>query len=356
METSIIFPIIAHIKSISVTALKKKNNLRKVLWALGILLGLTGIGVIGFMFFENDNFLNALYLTTITISTVGFGLPHELSNGGKIFTIFLILFSFGNYAYAISIITSYLVEGQIQNVLGVKTKKKGKNMKDHVIICGFGRNGRKVCQELRARNQAFVVIDQSHDIIMNYTGDPIKFIEGDATDDQILEEAGIHQAKAIISTMPVDADNLFVVLSARSLNPKIVIVSRASNESADRKLHVAGVDHVVLPESVGGAHMAKLVTRSDVLEFLDHLSITGSSETNLEVIDYTELPREFMNKTIMEMAVRKLVGANIVGFKTPEGEFIINPSPETIIIPDSKIFILGTPEQISKIRSKIAEK
>jgi len=335
---------------------KRKNKLGRVIWAIGVLAIIITIGVIGFILIEDDTFLNALYLTTITISTVGFGLPHELSSGGKIFTIFLIIFSFGNYAYAISIITSYLVEGQISDVLGVRSRKNRKKMKDHVIICGFGRNGQQVSQELLARNQAFVVIDQNHEVVMNFSDEPIKLIEGDATEDETLEAAGIYQAKAIISTMPVDADNLFVVLSARTLNPKIVIVSRASNSSADRKLHVAGVDHVVMPESIGGAHMAKLVTRLDVVEFLDHISFTGSSETNLEVVDYSELPEEFKNKSIMEMAVRRLVGANIVGFKTPEGEFIINPSPETIIIPDSKVFLLGTPDQISKIRNEKSKK
>lgn len=330
----------------------KNTNLRKVLWALLILGIITTIGVIGFMILEGDNFLDSLYLTIITISTVGFGLPHQLTEGGKIFTIFLIIFSFGNYAYAISIITSYLVELQINNVLGIKSKKNGRNMKDHVIICGFGRNGQKVAEELTVRKQAFVVIDQNHELIMNYDGDPIKFVEGDATEDETLHKAGIENAKAIVSTMPVDADNLFVVLSARALNPEINIVSRASNKSAEHKLHVAGVNHVVLPEGVGGSHMAKLVTRSDVLEFLDHLSITGPSKTILEVINYNELPDEFHHKTIMEMAVRQLVGANIVGFKTPEGEFIINPSPSTIIAPDSKIFILGTPEQIDKIKKQ----
>ena len=330
--------------------MKRENNLNKVVLAIILLFSLITIGTIGYMYFEDDTFLNALYLTTITISTVGFGLPHELTDGGKIFTIFLIMFSFGNYAYAISIITSYLVEGQIYNVLGVRSKNKGKNMKDHVIICGFGRNGRKVSLELKARNQAFIIIDKSHEVLMNYTDEPIRFIEGDATDDAILEEAGILRAKAIVSTMPLDADNLFVVLSARTLNPKIVIVSRGSNESAERKLHLAGVDHVVMPENVGGAHMANLVTRRHVVEFMDHLSITGDSETNLEVVDYSELPEEFRDKTIMEMAVRKLIGANIVGFKTTEGEFIINPHPETIILPGSKIFILGTPEQILKIK------
>lgn len=326
------------------------TNLRKVSYALTVLAVLTTIGVIGFMLIEEDTFLDALYLTIITISTVGFGLPHTLSDGGKIFTIFLIVFSFGNYAYAISIITSYLVELQIKDVMGVKSRKKDKTMKDHVIICGFGRNGQKVSSELRIRKQSFIVIDQNHELIMNYTGEPVNFIEGDATEDEVLEQAGIKDAKSIVSTMPVDADNLFVVLTARSLNPNITIVSRASNTSAEKKLHVAGVDHVVMPEGVGGAHMAKLVTRADILEFLDHLSITGSSDTNLEAIDYTELPSEFHNKTIMEMAVRQLAGANIVGFKSPEGEFIINPSPETIIIPGSKIFILGTPEQLEVIQ------
>lgn len=309
-------------------------------------------GVIGFVIIEKDNPLDALYLTVITISTVGFGLPHKLTDGGKIFTIFLIIFSFFNYAYVISIVTSYLVELKINNVLGVKTKKRENAMKDHVIICGFGRNGQKVTSELRIRKQPFIVIDQNHELIMNYTGDPVKFIEGDATEDEILEQAGIKNAKSIVSTMPVDADNLFVVLTARSLNPNITIVSRASNSSAERKLHVAGVDHVVMPEGVGGAHMAKLVTRADILEFLDHLSITGSSATNLEVIDYEELPDEFHNKSIMEMAVRQMIGANIVGFKTQEGEFIINPSPEIIITPGSKIFILGTPEQLEYIKVK----
>jgi voltage-gated potassium channel len=326
----------------------KNTNLKKVLWALGILGFIITLGVIGFMFFENDNFLDSLYLTIITISTVGFGLPHELTEGGKIFTIFLIIFSFGNYAYAISIITSYLVELQINNVLGARGKKNRRNMKNHIILCGFGRNGQKVAEELIIRKQSFVVIDRNHELIVNYSGDPIRFIEGDATEDEMLQKAGIESAKAIVTTMPVDADNLFVVLSARALNPKINIVSRASNISAEHKLHVAGVDHVVMPEGVGGSHMAKLVTRSDILEFLDHLSITGASETNLESIDYKELPNEFHHKTIMDMAVRQLVGANIVGFKTPEGDFIINPSPDTVIAPQSKIFVLATPEQIEK--------
>lgn len=331
--------------------MSNQNSLPKVKWAIIILLSITAIGVIGFMYFEQDGFLDALYLTTITISTVGFGLPHELSDSGKVFTIFLIIFSFGNYAYAISVITTYLVEGQVRNALGIRKRFGGKYMKNHVIICGYGRNGRQVGKELGARQEHFVVIDTNADLSNTIDSD-ISLIQGDATDDEVLQQAGILEAKAIVSTMPDDADNLFVALSARALNPTINIVCRASSLSSEKKMHIAGVNHVVLPENVGGSHMALLVTRRDVVEFLDHLSVTGDSDTNLEVVNFDELPPEYKNKSIMEMSVRQLTGGNIVGFKTPEGDFIMNPSPNTKIVPDSKIFIIGTPQQIDKIRHK----
>ncbi len=331
--------------------MNKQNSLRRVLFAVFILFLVTAIGVVGFMYFENDNFLDALYMTTITITTVGYGLPHELSENGKIFTIFLIFFSFINYAYAISIITTYLVEGRIRSTFGMRSKYIEKNMKKHVIICGFGRNGRQVAKELEAREIDFVVIDNEAEVMEDWE-EQVYFVNGDATEDKTLKQAGILTASAIVSTMPDDADNLFVALSARELNPKINIVCRSSSASSEKKMHIAGVDHVVMPESVGGSHMAMLATRKDVVDFLDHLSVTGDSETNLEVIEYDELPFEFRDKTIMEMSVRTLTGGNIVGFKTSEGEFIINPSPETRMEKNSKMFILCTKEQAEKLRMK----
>lgn len=150
--------------------------------------------------------------------------------------------------------------------------------------------------------------------------------------------------------MPEDADNLYISLSARDLNSKIVIISRGSDQSAEKKLHKAGADHVILPEKIGGAHMAKLVARKDVVEFLDHLSYRGISLTNLEEINYSELADDYHNKTILEMGIREKSGANIVGFKTPEGEFIINPTPDTKIVVNSKLFVLGTPKQIAALK------
>ncbi len=224
-------------------------------------------------------------------------------------------------------------------------------MKEHVIICGFGRNGRQVAKELKARNIDLVVIDSEPEVIQGWE-DQVYFVKGDATEDKTLEQAGIFTASSIVSTMPDDANNLFVALSARALNPKITIVCRSSSASSEKKMHIAGVDHVVMPESVGGSHMAMLATRKDVVDFLDHLSVTGDSETNLEVIEYNELPFEFRDKTIMEMSVRTLTGGNIVGYKSPKGEFIINPSPETKMEKNSKMFILCTKEQAEKLRMK----
>ena len=224
-------------------------------------------------------------------------------------------------------------------------------MEKHVIIVGFGRNGRQVIEELQAHNYPFVVIDKSHEAVQQYTGKPIRFIEGDATEDSVLEKAGIKKARSVITTLPTDADNLFVALTARSLNNNLQIVSRASSESAEKKLRIAGVKNVVLPEKVGGAHMAKLIARPDIVEFLEHLSIRGEDPTNLEEIECHMLPEEYMNKTLLEIGIRKKSGVNIVGFKTPEGKYIINPTPDTVVIPNSKIFVLGTHEQIAKMQS-----
>ena len=202
----------------------------------------------GYMLIEGDDFLNALYMTIITISTVGFGEIHRLSVPGKIFTMFLILSSFGTYAYAISIITTHFVEGQLADFIvgGSRRNSKVKKMNNHIIICGYGRNGQQAAQELIAYKQTFVVIESDHDVIMKNVSDDTNFVEGDATDDDILEKANISMAKALITTLPNDADNLFVALTARSLNNNLKIISRATNERSEKKLKVAGVNSVIM--------------------------------------------------------------------------------------------------------------
>jgi voltage-gated potassium channel len=302
------------------------------------------------MIIEDINLLDSVYMTIITISTVGFKEVHDFSAAGKIFTIILIILSISIYAYSITIITSYLLEGEITYLLLGYRSKNRKKMENHVIICGYGRNGQQAAKELEAYNQPYIVIDQSHDIIIKNMNSKSAFMEGDATRDEILIKAQIKKAKALITTLPIDADNLYVVLTARSLNPKLTIISRASDESTEAKLKFAGVNNIVMPEKVGGAHMASLVTKPDVVEFLEHLSIHGTEPTNLEEIVCSYLPDNKSNKTINELGIRKKTGANIIGFKQPDGKFILNPGPDTEVIAGSKFFILGTREQVDKMK------
>ena len=325
-------------------------NERKILIAVILLITIVLVGVFGYMGIEDFGFVDAFYMTIITLTTVGFGEVQPLSDNGKVFTAFLSFISLGFFAYSISVVTTYFVEGQLNYLVRGYKKKNIKNMENHVIVVGFGRNGQQVIEELQAHNHLFVVIDQSHDVLQHYSGKPIRFIEGDATEDAVLEKAGVNKAQSVITTLPSDADNLYVALTAHSLNKELRIVSRASSESAEKKLRIAGVKSVVMPEKVGGAHMAKLIARPDIVEFLEHVSIRGEDPTNIEEIECNQLPDEFVNKTIYEIGVRKKSGANIVGFKTPEGKYIINPSPDTVVIPNSKLFVLGTREQIDSMK------
>lgn len=223
-------------------------------------------------------------------------------------------------------------------------------MKNHVIVCGYGRNGQQAVAELVASNCPMVIIDHNHAIIEKNQNDSLIFIEGDATENEVLLKAGVKNARALITTFPADADNLFVVLTARSLNPGLTIVSRATNDSSCKKLRSSGVNNVVMPEKVGGSHMVSLVLKPDIIEFIERLSVQGDSPTNLEEIICSNLPETYKNKTISELEIRAKSGANIVGFKTPQGEFIVNPNPDTKIISDAKIFVLGTPHQISRMK------
>lgn len=328
-----------------------------MLTAFLILLAIIVIGVSGYMFIEGDNFLNSLYMTIITISTVGFGEIHKLSTPGKIFTIFLILSSFGTYAYAISVITTHLVEGQLAGFFagGSRRKSKVKKMDNHIIICGYGRNGQQAAQELIAHRQSFIIIENRHDVIMQHLNEDFRFVEGDATNDDVLIKANIDNAKALLTTLPNDADNTYVTLTARALNPKLLIISRAENESSEKKLKVAGANNVIMPERVGGAHMATLVANPDIVEFLDRLSVHGSEPTNLEEIICNQVTEREFDISIREFGIRKKTGANIIGIKTHEGEFILNPSAEIRVNKGTKLFVLGTPSQIKSMKQIIRE-
>ncbi len=331
------------------------NRLRKLRIALLLMLIIAFSGIFGYMIIEGSSFLDAAYMTIITISTVGFKEVYALSQTGKIFTIFLIITSWITFAFSISVITTYFVEGELNLFFrSYRKKSEFKKMENHVIVVGYGRNGQQTVQDLLENKQDFIVIEKDHNLILNNNNKEIRFYEGDATEDETMLEVGIRKARALVTTLPTDADNLFVVLTARSLSSEINIVSRASNESTARKLEMAGVNNVIMPEKVGGSHMASLVTKPDLVDFLRHISLKGDHETNLDEIVCSNLPPDKKRTTINNLNIRSLSGANIVGFKTPEGDYIINPSPDTRMVPDSKLFVLGTPAQIEKMKKLLS--
>jgi len=317
-----------------------------------LLLVLIFAGTLGYMIIENYRLLDAFYMTVITVATVGYGEVHPLTDAGRIFTSFLIITSFGTFAYAVSSITRFVVDGEFNNIFKLqKLNTAVEKLSDHIIICGYCRNGRQAAQVLKKHNKRFVVIEKDSKITVTLTH---KFqdlvLSGDSTQDEILLKAGILKAKALITTLPVDADNMFIVLTARNLNPKLTIISRASDDGSDIKIKIAGADNVIMPDRVGGAHMASLVMKPDVMEFIDYVTAQGGDNNNLEEITFENIPMHLENKTLKDLEIRNKSGANIIGFKTANGEYIINPSAETLIIPKAKIFVLGTPDQIKKMK------
>ncbi|WP_111708013.1 potassium channel family protein [Lutibacter citreus] len=323
----------------------------KLYKAIGLLFLVTGIGVVGYIVISGDSFINALYMTIITMTTVGFGELHPLNNTEKLFTIFLILTSISVYGYTVTILTEYLANGRFFEKLKRKKVEGQINLLlDHTIVCGYGRNGKQAVNKLKHFNQPCVIIEKRKDELADLERDEVLYIEGDATNDEDLITAGIKSARSLITALPSDADNLFVVLTARQYNKNCTIISRASNESSYNKLKFAGATNVIMPDKLGGAHMASLVVTPDLVEFMDRLTIAGEVEANLEEISVNELPKKFISKTILDLDLRKKTGCNVIGFKTADNEYIINPEALTILEENTHLIVLGNKEQIKKLR------
>lgn len=300
---------------------------------------------------EGFSFFDSFYMTIITISTVGFNEVHQLSDGGRFFTAFLIITSFGIFAYAIGAISSYVLNGEFRRYYKErKLEKTIGNLKDHVIVCGFGRNGRRAVQEFIAHKTPFVVIENEKEISMELVEkNDILFIDGDAREDEVLLKANIKKARALISTLPYDADNLLTVLTARELNKDLIIISKAALESNYRKLKLAGANNVIMPHVIGGAQMASMIIKPDVIEFFDQIIMQNPEEPVLKEVLCRDLAHDDSVHTIMELRGMKKAGVTIIGMKSENGEYVINPSNDTKLKPGSKLFVLGTPEQISSL-------
>ncbi|GAL72637.1 potassium channel family protein [Jejuia pallidilutea] len=326
----------------------------RIYTALILLAFIVVIGVFGYRFISNYSWVDALYMTVITMTTVGFGEVVPLDDQSKIFTIFLILASIIIVGYALSIITEYILsKNDIEELKHKKMQKKIDGFKDHVVICGYGRNGKQAARKLQAHNKSFVVIEKNKDVEERLKHDEVPYVIGNANEDEILLQAGVDRASSFISALPSDADNLFVVLSTRQLNPTINIISRASQESSYKKLKFAGANNVILPDKIGGDHMASLVVVPGLMEFIDNLSIVGNSNINIEEVAVEKLfnTKKVVGRTIKDLDLRKKTGCSVIGYKDENGEYTVNPEAELHLAPNSKIIVLGKPEQIEELNS-----
>ena len=314
-----------------------------------ILLLIMLTGTIGFILLEHYTVIDALYMTTITLATIGYNEVEPLSDPGKIFNIIFIISSFAVFAFIISSLTRDIVSGEMAQYLkNRKLMHAISKFSGHVIICGFGRHGQRAAEILLANKIDFVVIDKDDVHMKNWLEEDktLVYIHGDATDDEIILKAGIMKAKAVLLTLPADADNVFTVLSIRAINPGIIIISRAQLKNSVGKLKTAGADHVILPELIGGAFMASLISSPDVIELINSLWGDQPESANIESVAYENLPSGIKDKSIQEIVHWVNTGVNCLGIKDKEGRYIVNPPQETIIGAKMKIIFFGSLQQI----------
>ncbi len=321
----------------------------KIYLALALTAVVLSIGVLGYRYISDYSWIDALYMTIITVTTVGFSEVRPMGAEGKMFTVLLIVTSVFIGGFAISVVTEYLLSRNSLQILKKKRVKKAiDSLSNHVVLCGFGRNGMQAAERLKAYNKPFVIVERDKGII-DRDNTNFYFVEGDANDDEVLLSAGVERAQFLITALPDDSTNLFVVLSARQLNMNLFIISRASLVNSQKKLLLAGANKVIMPDKIGGDHMASLVVMPDLITFMDKLSVEGEHTTNLEEVAIEDFADQMECNSLRDLDLRRKTGCTIIGYISPDGEYIINPEADLKLQLKSKVIVLGRPEQIKKL-------
>jgi voltage-gated potassium channel len=329
------------------------NLVRHLFIAVIVTIILIFAGTAGYRVIEGWPFFDALYMTVITITTVGYGEIHHLSRGGRIFTVFLIISSFGVMGYIVASIGQTIIAGQIRTVLGRrKLEKKVKRLKNHYILCGYGRIGSFIAKQFAVEDIPFVVIEKDTERIKLVEEDGFPYVEGDASDDDVLVSAGVERAKYLVAATGSDADNLYITLSARSLNPSIFILSRAGEEGAERKLMSAGANRVVSPYLMGAARMVNAILRPAIVEFVDLVVERKHLELQLEEITVKDNTR-FKGKPLRESGIRRELGLIVVAIKKASGDMLFNPSSETLIEKGDVLIVLGEKKHLGMLEKLV---
>lgn len=323
--------------------------LKRIRLALLILAIVVLTGVLVYKFAFTFTWLDALYMTIITISTVGFGEVVELPPAGRIFTIFLIVAGVGSGLYAVGVIAEFMFEGHLRGVVGRRRMEKEiSKLKNHYIVCGYGRVGSHVVKELETTKAPFVVVENSPEIVKLLKEERILVVEGDASQDEVLERARLESAKGLVAAVDNDAENMFVTLSARKLNPGIFIVARADVEESEDKLKKAGADRVVLPAAIGGRRMASLMIRPLVCDYLGIVS--RGRDVIYELAEVVASKASTLaESSIQDSDIRGKTGALVLAIKKESGKINTNPPPSTLIEEKDILVVMGTRAQIESL-------
>ncbi|HEY5502745.1 MAG TPA: potassium channel protein [Candidatus Anoxymicrobiaceae bacterium] len=335
--------------------LRESSGLRNLVLALVILFCIVVIGVVGYILIEDMTFTQALYMTVITITTVGFREVKVLGTGGQYFTMFIVITGLGAVLFFLTGLFELILSEYLGNIWGRRRMQNQiSKLSGHHIVCGYGRVGGSVAEELSDQAKPFVVIEVDEDAFELCVKDGHLCIHGSATDDKVLEEARISQAVGLVSALGTDADNLYVVLTARTMNPQALIVARAEHFDSENKLEMVGADRIISPHKIAGKRMANLMLRPRVCEFLD-IGITGSlPEYQLTELRVDEASILYGMK-IRDSKLRERTGVTILAIrKEGDATFNANPPPDVEIGKDDVVIVIGTPEQLSRMEAEQA--
>jgi len=309
--------------------------------SLILFLALFIFGTAGYMTIEGWDVIDSMFMTTITLATVGYSEVNSISTEGRMFTVVLIIFGVSFFLYVAGNTMQFLVEGRIRVILGRrKLEKTIARLNDHFIICGYGRIGRTLCQYLVQKDLKVLIVEKEEERIPEMEADSVPYIIGEANEEENLEKAGISRARGLLSVLGSDPDNVFVVLISKQLNPRLFVVARANQEMAKKTLESAGADKVISPYDLGARRMAHAILRPTVIHFLEMAFADEETDINFE-----ELPVaadcKLINTTLMDSKIRKNLDVLIIAIKKADGRMEFNPKPDSIIEEGDTIITVG---------------
>ena len=325
------------------------NKNRHLIVSIILLIAILIVGTTGYMIIEDWRFLDALYMTIITISTVGYREINQIGDPGRVFTILLVAVGVGFTLYVAAAVVQFMVEGRMRILLGRRRlDQKINRLKNHYIVCGYGRIGRVICRNLKMKPLDVVAIDKSPELIPVMDADDILYVSGDAADEASLIKAGIKRAKGLVAALATDTDNVFLVLSARQLAPELTIIARASKEAVKSKLQAAGADSVESPYEMGAVSMAHHIIRPTVTNFLDLAFAHRRKDIQMEEIPVSQ-SSELVNVPLKDSGIRQNFNLIIIAIKKPDGNMLFNPSFEAAIMPEDTVIAVGELENLQKL-------